>query len=40
MSEKKERQIVIPTQEEVTGEKKRLEHKRRYRRLVRLLLAE
>lgn len=34
MSEKKERQIVIPTQEEVTGEKKRLEHKRRYRRVV------
>lgn len=34
MSEKKERQIVIPTQEDVTGEKKRLEHKRRYRRVV------
>lgn len=34
MSEKKERQIVIPTQEEVTGEKKRLEHKRRYRRVI------
>ena len=31
---KKERQIVIPTQEEVTGEKKRLEHKRRYRRVI------
>ena len=34
MSEKKERQIVIPTQEDVTGEKKRLEHKRRYRRVI------
>lgn len=34
MSEKKERQIVIPTQEDVTGEKKRLEHKRRYRRVA------
>lgn len=31
---KKERQIVIPTQEDVTGEKKRLEHKRRYRRVI------
>ena len=34
MSKKKERQIVIPTQEDVTGEKKRLEHKRRYRRVI------